>query len=149
MKRYKIILICLGSLLLVMMGLQACQGSNKPKPIKYGTDQCAYCKMTVSDPRFGTQIQTKKGRTYNFDDLQCMLAFVKEKKVPKEEVAAYYLPDFDSNEMHPADKMFFLKSEALKSPMRGNIACFSNRAALEKTRTTVGGTIVTWDDLWK
>lgn len=149
MKNFKIVLTCVGSLFLMMLALQACQGGNKPKPIKYGTDQCAYCKMTVSDPRFGTQLQTKKGRTYNFDDVQCMIAYVKEKNVEKMDVAVFYLPDFTTNELLPADKLFYLKSEALKSPMRGNIAAFSKHSDLEKIKETVGGTIHTWDDLWK
>jgi len=149
MKNFRIICICLSSLMLMMLGLQACQGNNGPKPIKYGTDQCAYCKMTVSDQRFGTQLQTKKGRVYNFDDVSCMVAFVKESKVKKEEVASYYLPDYTNNKLMPADKMFYLKSEELKSPMRGNVAAFGKKADLEKTKASLGGTILTWDDLWK
>lgn len=149
MKNAKLFWICLSSLLLLTIGLQACQGDKGPQPIKYGTDQCAYCKMTVSDPRFGTQLQTKKGRVYNFDDAQCMIAFVKESKVKKEEVAAFYLPDYLSNKLMPAEKMYYLKSEELKSPMRGNIAAFSNAADLETTKAKVGGNTLTWDDLWK
>ncbi|MGV6945497.1 nitrous oxide reductase accessory protein NosL [Sphingobacterium kyonggiense] len=149
MKNFKLFWICLSSLLLLTLGLQACQSNNGPKPIKYGTDQCAYCKMTVSDARFGTQLQTKKGRVYNFDDVQCMIAFVKESKVKKDEVSAFYLPDYSSQKLMAAEKMFYLKSEELKSPMRGNIAAFSNAADLEKTKETVGGTTLTWDDLWK
>ncbi|WP_353134731.1 nitrous oxide reductase accessory protein NosL [Pseudopedobacter sp.] len=132
-----------------MLGVQACTGNNGPIPIKYGSDQCAYCKMTVSDPRFGTQLQTNKGRAYNFDDIQCMISFVKESKVEKEEIAVYYLPDYISNELKPATEMFFLKSDELKSPMRGNIAAFSNAEDLEKTQASIGGTTITWDDLWK
>ncbi|WP_313189539.1 nitrous oxide reductase accessory protein NosL [Sphingobacterium sp.] len=149
MNRTKIFLICLSSVLLIMFGLQACQGNSEPKPIKYGSDQCAYCKMTISDARFGTQLQTKKGRVYNFDDVQCMISFVKESSVKKEEVAAYFLPDYSSNKLLPADKMFYLKSEELKSPMRGNIAAFEKTEDLEKTKAELGGTTLSWDDLWK
>lgn len=149
MNRTKIFLICLSSVLLIMLGLQACQGNSEPKPIKYGSDQCAYCKMTISDARFGTQLQTKKGRVYNFDDVQCMISFVKESNVKKEEVAAYFLPDYSSNKLLPADKMFYLKSEELKSPMRGNIAAFEKTEDLEKTKAELGGTTLSWEDLWK
>lgn len=149
MNRTKIFLICLSSVLLIMFGLQACQGNSEPKPIKYGSDQCAYCKMTISDARFGTQLQTKKGRVYNFDDVQCMISFVKESNVKKEEVAAYFLPDYSSNKLLPADKMFYLKSEELKSPMRGNIAAFEKTEDLEKAKAELGGTALSWDDLWK
>lgn len=148
MKSAKIVWLSLCSLMLLMIGFQACQGNNGPKPIKYGVDQCAYCKMTVSDPRFGTQLLTKKGRAYNFDDVQCMVAFVKESRVKKEDVAAFFLPDYISNKLMPAEKMFYLKSEKLKSPMRGDIAAFSSVEDLEKTKATVGGTNMKWEDLW-
>lgn len=149
MKKSKLFSIGIISLLLLALSFQACQGNIGPKPIKYGTDQCAYCKMTVSDQRFGTQLQTKKRRTYNFDDVQCMISFVKESNVKKEEVAAFYLPDYLSNSLLPAEKLFYLKSDELKSPMRGNIAAFKSLEDLEKTKASLGGTILKWDDLWK
>jgi len=132
----------------LFLGLQACTSTAGPKPIKYGKDQCVYCKMTVSDPRFGTQLQTKKGRVYNFDDVQCMIAFVKESQVKKEDVAAFYLPDFVSNELLPAENLYYLHSEGLKSPMRGDIAAFADKEALEKTKEELGGTQLSWNDLW-
>src|SRR5690606_23270005 len=66
-----------------LLGLQAC-GSDGPKPINYGKDQCAHCKMTVSDARFGCQLVTAKGRAYHFDDVQCLVAFVKAGTVAQE-----------------------------------------------------------------
>ena len=105
--------------------------------------------MTVSDARFGTQLLTKKGRAYNFDDIQCMIAFAKEQQVSSEDVAAFYVPDFNTKKLLPAKNLFFLKSEALKSPMRGDIAAFSTKDALEHTQNEIGGTILTWDELWK
>ncbi|WP_212592455.1 nitrous oxide reductase accessory protein NosL [Sphingobacterium humi] len=129
--------------------LQSCQSQTGPKPIKYGADQCAFCKMTVSDPRFGTQILTKKGRAYNFDDVQCMIAYVKGNKITAEEVGKYYLPDYISNKLLDAEGLFYLKSEELKSPMRGNIAAFATRADLEKVQAEMGGEVLTWKDLWK
>ncbi len=143
------ILILTTIVLFLLVGLQACTSTAGPKPIQYGKDQCAYCKMTVSDARFGTQLVTKKGRAYNFDDVQCMIAFVKENQVKPEDVADFYIPDFKTKKLLPAKDMLYLKNEALKSPMRGNIAGFSNKAALEETLNEIGGTTLTWDDLWK
>lgn len=134
---------------IVLWGTQSCGSNNGPHPIKYGTDQCVYCKMTISDARFGTQLVTQKGRAYNFDDVQCMIAYVDEGSIAREDVAAFYLPDFKSNELMPAENMFYLKSEALKSPMRGDIAAFANKADMEATLNALGGTPLLWDDLWE
>lgn len=149
MKNYKLLTLGFYSILMVIFTLQACQGNNSPKPIKYGNEQCAHCKMTISDARFGTQLQTKKGRVYNFDDLQCMIAFVKRNSIEKEEIAVYYLPDYFSHKLILAERAYYLKSDELKSPMRGNIAVFENRAELEKLKADIGGTVITWNDLWK
>lgn len=129
--------------------LYACSNEG-PRPIRYGKDQCAYCKMTVSDARFGTQILTKKGRAYNFDDQQCMIAYVKSDEVAEEDVAVYYLPDYtNDHELLPAKDVFFLKSESLKSPMRGDVAAFKNKEDLEEAKTVHGGETLTWEELWK
>ncbi|WP_293955677.1 MULTISPECIES: nitrous oxide reductase accessory protein NosL [unclassified Sphingobacterium] len=149
MRNYKLFALICSSILLVLFSLQACQGNNKPKPIKYGSEQCAHCKMTITDVRFGTQLQTKKGRVFNFDDVQCMIAFVNGNSVKKEEIAVYYLSDYVSHNLIPAADAYYLKSESLKSPMRGNIAVFEKRGELDKVKAEIGGTVMTWNDLWK
>ncbi len=141
------IAIVLASLL--SLGAQACGGCG-PKPIHYGKDQCAHCKMTVSDARFGCQLVTTKGRAYHFDDVQCLVAFVKAGTVTREDVAGYYLPDYSNgNRLLPAEGLWLLKSESLKSPMRGDVAAFADEADLEKVRDVHGGETLRWEDLWK
>lgn len=135
--------------LLLSVGAQAC-GVSGPKPINYGKDQCAHCKMTVSDARFGCQLITKKGRAYHFDDVQCMVAFVKAGTVTTDDVAGYYLPDYSNgNKLLSAEGLLLLKSESLKSPMRGDVAAFANEQDLEQARDVHGGETLTWEDLWK
>ncbi|SEL60031.1 nitrous oxide reductase accessory protein NosL [Parapedobacter koreensis] len=137
------------AVLLLAFGLLAC-GSDGPKPINFGKDQCAHCRMTVSDARFGTQLATKKGRAYIFDDAQCMVAFIQAGSVSREDVAAFYLPDYTNDgKLLPAEQLFLLKSESLKSPMRGDIAAFVNEVDLEAARSEYGGEVIAWDDLWK
>ncbi len=134
---------------LFILYLAAC-GHDGPRPIKYGSDACAHCRMTISDARFGTQLVSNKGRAYHFDDLQCMLAFVKNGQVPKSEVAEFYLPDFTgANALLPARQMFILKSESIKSPMRGDMAAFRDKARSEETRQELDAIEIQWDDLWK
>ncbi|WP_262247939.1 nitrous oxide reductase accessory protein NosL [Parapedobacter soli] len=135
--------------IVLALAAQAC-GSDGPTPINYGHEQCAHCRMTVSDARFGCQLATKKGRAYNFDDVQCMVAFVKAGGVAEEEVAKFYLPDYsNSNELLPSEGLFLLKSESLKSPMRGDVAAFASKEDLMKVQEVHGGEELTWDELWK
>lgn len=138
------LLVCL----LLVIGLQSCS-ANGPKPIKYGKDQCVYCKMTISDARFGTQLLTKKGRAYNFDDVSCMVAFSKEGQVAPEEIANLYVPDYHTKKLYPVTALFFLKSEQLKSPMRGDIAAFKNESDLKHMQEKLGGEQLSWEQISK
>ena len=132
-----------------MFGMQGCSAEG-PQPIHYGKESCAHCRMTISDARFGSQLVTTKGRTYNFDDVQCLLSFVEEGGVARAEVAHCYLSDYaDGGKLVPADSLLLLKSESLKSPMRGDIAAFLSVEALEEVREVHGGERMTWKDLWK
>lgn len=134
---------------MLAMAVQACGGGG-PEPINYGHDQCGHCKMTISDARFGCQLATMKGRAYNFDDVQCMIAFVKAGNVAKEDVAECYLPDYShTNKLLPSKALFLLKSESLKSPMRGDVAAFATRQELAQVQETHGGEELTWADLWE
>lgn len=130
--------------------LQAC-GNKGPIAINYGHDQCAHCRMTVSDARFGCQLATTKGRAYQFDDVQCLIAFVKAGQVAREDVAQCYLPDYgNANALLPSEGLFLLKSESLKSPMRGDIAAFATKEELVKVQEEIhGGEELTWADLWE
>ena len=57
--------------------------TTKPQPIKMG-DACDFCIMGVADNRFGAELITKKGKIYKFDDIHCLIGFIKEKAVPKD-----------------------------------------------------------------
>lgn len=134
----------------MLLGVQSCGSSGGPQPINYGKDQCAYCRMSVSDARFGCQLMTTKGRAFHFDDVQCVIAHVKKGNIAAEDVANYYLPDYSNdNKLLPAEGLYLLKSESLKSPMRGDIAAFASEADLEEVKEVHGGETLTWADLWK
>lgn len=145
MKSRVFAILMLGFVILAVSCVQ-----QSPEAIRYGEDQCAHCRMTVSDMRFGTQIFTKKGRTYHFDDLKCMVGFVQSGNISQEQVAGYYLPDYSNeNKLFPAETMFLLKSESLKSPMRGDIAAFASQTDMENALEHHDGEVLLWADLWK
>ena len=119
----------------------------KPQPIKMG-DTCAFCIMGVADDRFGAELITKKGKIYKFDDIHCLLGFMKANTVPKEEQKSILFVDFEApNEFIEADKVFLLKSEDLRSPMGSNIAAFKTLAKVKESQTELGGEEVSWVSL--
>lgn len=134
--------------MLFAFSMMSCNAA--PQPIKIGQDGCSFCKMSIADNRFGAEIITKKGKVYKFDDMHCLLEFRKSDVVKPADIKETYLVNF--NEPHDfidVHKAFLLKSDALHSPMGGNIASFIDSEKLKETAEKVKGEEITWETLIK
>jgi len=124
--------------------------NTEPKPITVGKDVCSYCKMPVSDNRFGAEVITTKGKIYKFDDSHCILSFLHDAKFQSEKNYAIYFVDFSGDHsLIPVSKSLFLKSEALRSPMNGNIAAFNNADSLQMAFDKYAGGKLNWNEVYK
>ena len=56
----------------LLLGACAAPG---PRPIAYDRDVCAFCSMTVSDPRYGAELITAKGKVQTFDSIECLASY--------------------------------------------------------------------------
>lgn len=120
----------------------------KPQEIQLGKDNCYYCKMTVSDPRFGAEVITKKGKIYKFDDAHCLLSFLKSGEVAEKDIRDVYFVTFSSDHgFVKSGEAALLKSDALHSPMNGNVAAFANTDSMRETLSIFKGTPINWKDL--
>jgi len=116
------------------------------RPIKLNVDNCDYCKMAIADGRFAAELITQKGRVYKFDDISCMIGYVKENK--SAEIKAYYVSEYTTdNTLIDIKIAHLVKSEEFRSPMRGNIAAFKDIESLKKTVKKMKSERVIWDDL--
>ncbi|MBX3254543.1 MAG: nitrous oxide reductase accessory protein NosL [Chitinophagaceae bacterium] len=123
----------------------SCNNSG-PEPINLHKDACEYCKMSVADGRFATEIITKKGRVYKFDDLGCMLSY--SGTLGAENIEKYYVGDYTKeNTLLDAATAWYVSNEAFKSPMNGNTAAFANREAAMQTAEQYQTTALNWSEL--
>lgn len=135
-------------LLTAALLMQSC--SSGPQPINYGKDACDFCKMVISDQKFGAEIVTGKNKVYKFDDVHCVASFIKSKYQEKKEVVAVYLTDFSQKGMLiKAETSYLMYSESLRSPMGGNVAAFAVQDSLKKFQQQYNGTIVQWNNIIK
>ena len=147
MKGHRSILSMLVCLLAILL-FSSCEV--KPRPLVVGKDNCDYCKMTLSDTRFGAEILTPKGKTYVFDDPHCVIAFIKEKLIDPAEIKEVYLSDYSGNhELVSINIAHLYQSDELHSPMGGNIAAFESIDSLSTAMKGINGKRVIWDDLVK
>ena len=129
-----------------MMSFLSCNSG--PQPIKLGSDACDFCKMSIADQHFGAEIITKKGKVYKFDDMHCILAFMKSNAIGKNDIKETWLVNFsEPHNFIPAEKAFLLKSNELHSPMGGNVASFDDENKMKETMKDIKGEVVTWNQL--
>lgn len=103
----------------------------EPQKIEYGTDACHYCKMTIVEKTHAAEIVTKKGRSYKYDAIECMLNEMKEEGSDK--IALFLVTDYTKPTiLIDATKTTFLISKEIKSPMGANLSAFSDKKESEK-----------------
>lgn len=119
-----------------------------PQPIKLGMDNCQNCKMTISDAKYGAEIITKKGKIFKFDEINCLLSYIRAGNLNAADVKDYYFTDFCSNDkLVNQTTCFLMKSNQLKSPMRGNVAAFSNMDSLKVYSGKLSGETIKWSQI--
>lgn len=120
--------------------------SSSPVPIKLGEDACAFCKMTLTDARFGAELITEKGRILTFDDMHCLQSY--QKTHPENGASTVWLCVFDEpGQLVQAGSAQLLSSPELRSPMGGNVSAFRTDEAAEKAEKQYPGTRYTWQTL--
>lgn len=134
------------AIVMLVSGIASC--TLKPEAIKPGLDNCYFCKMTVSDARFGAELITTKGKIYKFDDAHCILSYLKTNDLKREEIKNTYITNFcDHHQLIDASGALLLKSDYLRSPMGGNIAAFDNSDSMFKTKERFPGNLISWNEL--
>ncbi len=118
--------------------------------LKYGSDNCFSCKMTISDQRFGAEIITKKGRVYKFDDSFCMLAYLKTNILTTGEIKKMYITNFSGNhQLLDVEQALILQSATLRAPMGGNLAATDQIDSINKIKNQFPGNQIIWAEIIK
>lgn len=135
--------------ILAFLGFLLTACSVETEPIEFGVDNCDYCKMTISDNRYGAELLSKKGRVYKFDDLHCLKGFSDDKIVEEDQVHSLWIVDFSNPEqLIKAESSFLLHNDELKSPMGSNIAAFGTEEKANELHAEHSGKILTWKEFF-
>jgi len=131
--------------ILLAVFLYSC--SVEPKPIVYGDDHCHFCDMTVVDKTHASQYTTKKGKSYSFDAVECLVRKLNQDN--NEDKMAFILVANYANpgKLVNATSATFLVSEKIKSPMGANLSAFSTSETAKKAQSMHGGKRYTWQQI--
>lgn len=122
--------------------------STEPQPLVVGKDECYFCKMPYADAKFGAEIITEKGKLYKFDDIGCMIDFIKNNLDVNVKVKNILAVSYTNNQKFlNLNECAFLKSSDLHSPMNSGIAAFASRSEAETFLKEFPGDIFTWNQL--
>lgn len=125
--------------------LAAC-GTREPEPIVLNEDQCGYCRMTISDSRFGGEAVLPTGRVLKFDAPECMLSWARA--TPANQRGDLYIIDLQHpGTFVPVTTAGFLTGGTMQGPMGGSVVGFASPAKAEEQRTMLGGRVTTWAEL--
>ncbi len=127
-------------LLLMVMG---CQTDQKPQAIE-AHDACASCKMAISQPRYAAQAVDKEGNAYKFDDIGCMLRYLREHQLPR---ARIYVMDYLAQQWLEAESAIFIRSEAIESPMASGLAAFRDQPSARQFLKNRSGQVFVFAEL--
>jgi copper chaperone NosL len=126
-KRKKIAIAALASVTMLSFSCRT-----KSQPFEVGKDNCHFCKMGITDTRFGGQLITKKGKVFKFDDISCLANFLNAGGEEQSNISKTLTVLFEKpNEFLDVNKASFVISPDIKSPMASNIAAFSNKPGAE------------------
>lgn len=116
------------------------------EPIIYSKDACHYCKMIITDKRFGAEVVTQKGKVHKFDSIECMAHHVEGSK---DNLGAAYVVDFSAPEkMVEFKSAYFMHDPNVRSPM-GKGIFGSNSSESFQNKAGATGELLRWQDVLK
>lgn len=126
--------------LTMVVFLTAC-GADTPREIVVGQDQCAYCRMEITDPKFATQVILTTGKIVVFDAVDCLAGYVRGN--PAERIKSVWVTEANGGTFVRAEEAGFLLDGTLRGPM-GRVVAFATPAEAAAAVATYGGTPVSW-----
>lgn len=123
--------------------------SQQPAEIHYGSDECAHCKMMITDNRFAAQAVTETGKSIKFDAIECMADYAGENKSELQS-AELWVSDFN----YPGvwiniNNAFLIKSEVINSPMGESLLALDTEKDMKEHLAEYPGERVEWQRLVK
>ena len=113
-----------------------------PREIVLHEDNCEFCRMTITDARFGAQVITNTGRQLVFDSPECLAGFLA--KTDAAVIASTWVLDAEHlGTWIPAESAGYLVDASLRGPM-GRITAFASPQAAVAAQSQLGGVAIDW-----
>ncbi len=135
-----------GLFIILLFTLFGCKSGSEP--INYGHDECEFCRMQITDNRYGSEIVTDKGKVFKFDEVGCMIEYAMVKNLIGDANQKLLVTDFATPETFiDATNAFFVQNDNFRSPMGSNVMSFDSEISRQKFVAESGGNLLNWVDV--
>ncbi|WP_458414757.1 nitrous oxide reductase accessory protein NosL [Schinkia sp. CFF1] len=118
----------------------------EPIPIDSKVDSCDQCHMGIQSIKSASEIIMKDGTPKKFDDIGCMVLFLKNQQ---EQATTIFVHDYATNDWVEMNKAVFIQGSKKNSPMGYRFVAFSSTAEAKSFQSENGGTFYTAEEVLK
>lgn len=133
------------AVLSVALALTGC--TRGPQPIAFNADNCDYCRMQISDPRFGGEIVTRRGKVLKFDSIECLVDYARQPNVSAEIRSTWVIDYMHPGTLIPATTARYVRLRPGMSPMGRGLASVAPGATVGQLRAAGATTDLTWSQV--
>ncbi len=133
--------------ILISAVLAACS-TKPPRPIDIdASDMCSRCRMAISQNRYAAELLDHDGNAFKFDDIGCMRRYTLDHRLdPKAQT--YFVMDYQTQHWLDATQAAYVRSDAIPSPMSGQLVAFHDKPSAEAFARGVHGQVLDFEALW-
>ena len=114
---------------LAALALAGCvRGPARPAAVDPVNDQCASCRMIVSQPRVAAQVAAPGEEPRFYDDLRCLRDGLRSGP-PLPRGAVVFVADRRTGAWVPADRALFVRLAAVDTPMASHWVAYADDAS--------------------
>jgi len=120
----------------------------EPESLHYGEDVCDYCRMTIVERNFGSELVTNKAKVYKFDAIECLAAFKASDMVAADDIHSMWITDFLATpSLVNTSQANFVHTDHARSPMGVGLFGFSSPTGACVFAEEHQGKVVEWAEL--
>jgi copper chaperone NosL len=126
------------------LAVAAACASGGPPVVHYGEENCAECRMTIDDPRFGASVVTTRGKVLKFDSVECAASYLAA--ADPGTIREAWVSDYrNPGTFVRAETAAYLKTTAVGSPMGAGILAVASAQDVAALQREIGGEALQWD----
>ncbi len=131
-------------LLVIVLGAGCARGEVQPEPLAVGQESCAFCRMTVSQPEFASQLLVDDELPKFFDDLGCLQSYLTA-TTPGPDGGVIFVTDHKTRAWVRADVAVYTRAPAVATPMASHLVAHATTDSREADTGLRGSTPVPID----